>query len=114
MASLLGEEYEKRFPEAIHYLEEELKDSLQFYHFPEIDKKRISSTNVVERIVREIRRRSRVIGVFPAVDSYVRLFTCYLVEHSEDWGTDRSYTKQEKILAALEHGWELLAAQGAK
>jgi transposase-like protein len=113
MAALLVEEYEKRFPEAIHCLEEGLEDSLQFYHFPEIDKKRISSTNVVERIVREIRRRSRVIGVFPTVDSYVRLVTCYLVEYSEDWGSDRSYIKQEKILAALEHGRELLAAQTA-
>jgi transposase-like protein len=113
MAALLVEEYEKRFPEAIHCLEEGLEDSLQFYHFPEIDKKRISSTNVVERIVREIRRRSRVIDVFPTVDSYVRLVTCYLVEYSEDWGSDRSYIKQEKILAALEHGRELLAAQSA-
>jgi putative transposase len=113
MAALVCEEYEKRFPEAIHCLEEGLEDSLQFYHFPEIDKKRISSTNVVERIIREIRRRSRVIGVFPTVDSYVRLVTCYLVEYSEDWSSDRSYIKQEKILAALEHGREPLAAQSA-
>lgn len=102
MAALLSEEYEKRFPEAIHCLEEGLEDSLQFYHFPETDKKRISSTNMVERIVREIRRRSRVIGVFPTVDSYVQLVTCYLVEYSEKWGSDRSYIKQEKILAAVE------------
>ena len=84
IAALLGEEYDRRFPEAIHCLEEGLEDSPQFYHFPEIDKKQISSTNVVERIVWEIRRRSRVIGVFPTVDSYVRLVTCYLVEYSED------------------------------
>jgi putative transposase len=113
MTALLTEEYEKRFPEAILCLEEGLEDSLQFYHFPEIDKKRIASTNVVERIVREIRRRSRVIGVFPTVDSYVRLVTCYLVEYSEDWSSDRSYIKQEKILAALEHGRELSVAQSA-
>jgi len=112
MASLLGEEYEKRFSEAIHCLEEGLEDSLQYYHFPEIDKKRISSTNVVELIIREIRRRSRVIGMFPTVDSYV-LVTCYPVEYSEDWGSDRSYIKQEKILAALERGQEILAAHGA-
>jgi transposase-like protein len=113
MAAPLFEEYEKRFPEAIHCLEEGLEDSLQFYRFPEIDKKRISSTNVIARIVREIRRRSRVIGVFPTVDSFVRLVTCYLVEYSEDWGSDRSYIKQEKILAALEHGRQFLTAQGA-
>jgi transposase-like protein len=75
-------------------LEEGLEDSLQFYHFPEIDKKRISSTNLTERTIREIRRRSRVVGVFPTV----RLVMCYLVEYSEDWSSDRSYIKQEKIL----------------
>ena len=61
MASLLIQDYEKRFPEAVKCLENGLEDSLQFYEFPEIDKRRISSTNVVERIIREIRRRSRVI-----------------------------------------------------
>jgi len=79
----------------------------------EIDKERISSKNVVERIVRDIRRRSRVIGVVSTVDSYVRLVTCYLVEYLEDWGSDRSYIKQEKILATLEQSREILAAQGA-
>jgi transposase-like protein len=47
MAALVSEEYEKRFPEAIRCLEEGLEGSLQFYHFPEVDKKRISSTNVL-------------------------------------------------------------------
>lgn len=65
VASLLIQDYEKRFPEAVKCLEDGLEDSLQFYEFPEIDKRRISSTNIVERIIREIRRRSRVIGVFP-------------------------------------------------
>jgi hypothetical protein len=54
-----------------------------------------------------------VIGVFPTVDSYVRLVTCYLVEYSENWGSDRNYIKQEKILAALDQSREILAAQGA-
>jgi len=113
LCPLLAKEYEKLFPGAIHCLEERLEDLLQFYHFPEIDKRRISSTNVVEKIVREIRRRSRVIGVFPTVDSYVRLVMCFLVEYSKDRESDRSYIKQEKILAALEHGREFVRAQTA-
>ena len=65
VADTMIHDYGKRFPEAIKCLEDGLEDSLQFYEYPEIDKRRISSTNVVERIIREIRRRSRVIGVFP-------------------------------------------------
>jgi len=111
MASLLIKDYEKRFPEAIECLENGLEDSLQFYEFPEIDKRRISSTNVVERIIREIRRRSRVIGVFPNQESYVRLITSYLIEYSEDWINERSYIKQEKLTLALDGQEKLVEVQ---
>jgi putative transposase len=111
MASLLIQDYEKRFPEAVKCLENGLEDSLQFYEFPEIDKRRISSTNVVERIIREIRRRSRVIGVFPNQESYVRLITSYLIEYSEDWINERSYIKQEKLVLALDEQENLAEVQ---
>ena len=112
-ADLLCRDYEKRFPEAVRCLEEGLEDSLQFFGFPEIDSKKISSTNMPERTCREVRRRSRVIGVFPTVDSWVRLVTCYLVEYSEDWGLDRSYIKKDKIQEAIERNQAFLMAQAA-
>ena len=70
-AAALIDDYGKRFPEAARCLEEGLEDSLSFYDFPEVDKKRISSTNGQERLNMEIRRRSRVVGVFPEVDPIV-------------------------------------------
>jgi len=111
MAFLLIKDYADRFPEAVKCLEDGLEDSLQFYEFPEIDKRRISSTNVVERIIREIRRRSRVIGVFPNQDSYVRLIISYLIEYSEDWINERSYIKQEKLIIALDEQKHLVETQ---
>jgi len=113
VASLFIQEYEKRFPEAIECLDAGLEDSLQFYEFPEIDKRKVSSTNVVERIIREVRRRSRVIGVFPNQESYVRLITCYLIEYSEDWINERSYIKQDSLIITMEASETLLAAQTA-
>lgn len=112
-ADLLCWDYEKRFPEAIRCLEDGLEDSLQFFGFPEIDSKKISSTNIPERTCREVRRRSRVIEVFPTVDSWVRLVTCYLVEYSEDWGIDRSYIRRDKIQEAMERNQAFLMAQPA-
>jgi transposase-like protein len=112
-ADQLAQEYEERFPEAIRCLEEGLEDSLQFYGFPEIDSKKISSTNMPERTTREVRRRSRVVGVFPTVDSWVRLETCYLMEYSEDWRTDRSYIKREKIQETMERNRGFLQARAA-
>jgi len=112
-AAQLVQEYGDRFPEASRCLEENLEDSLQFYSFPEVDLKKISSTNMSERTGREFRRRSRVIGVFPTTESWVRLATCYLMEYSEDWPTDRSYIKKEKIQEALERNRAFLSAQAA-
>lgn len=79
------EEYEKSFPKAVECLEEGFEDSVQFYAFEELDSRKISSTNTLERLNREIRRRSDVVGIFPSTDSYIRLITSYLLEYSEDW-----------------------------
>lgn len=38
-------------------------------------------------------------GVFPSAESYVRLISCYLLEYSEDWLTERSYVRKEAIEA---------------
>ena len=89
--------YEDQYPKAIAVLEAGLEDSLQFYAFERIDARKISSTNILERLNREIRRRTAVIGVFPSLESYVRLATTYLIEYSEEWSTGRSYIKPELI-----------------
>jgi len=97
LASVLIEEYENRFPEAIECLLEGLEDSLQFYHFPLFDKRKISSTNTLERLNREIRRRTRVVGIFPSRDAYIRLVTTYVLEYTEDWITGKAYLSPECI-----------------
>ncbi|MFB0565600.1 MAG: transposase [Candidatus Aminicenantaceae bacterium] len=92
-------------------MEDELEGSQKFYEFFEIDKRMISSTNVVKRIIREIRRRSWIIGIFSNRESYVPLITCYLIEYSEDWINERSYIKQEKLILALVEQYDLLETQ---
>ena len=93
----LMDDYENRYPEAIAILEQGLEDSMQFYFFKSIDPRKISSTNMLERLNREIRRRTNVVGVFPNMDSYIRLVTSNLIEYSEDWSAGRSYINPEKI-----------------
>lgn len=98
-ANSLMEEYEAKYSEAINILEEGLEDSLQFFNFNEIDSRKIASTNLLERLNREIRRRTKVVGIFPSMDSYIRLVTSYLIEYSEDWSSDRSYINSKIIIA---------------
>ena len=96
-ANSLMDAYESQYPDAINVLEAGLEDSLQFYAFQRIDHRKISSTNILERLNREIRRRTSVVGVFPSMDSYVRLVTTYLIEYSEEWSTGRCYIRSEII-----------------
>jgi putative transposase len=98
-ADHLIQEYADRLPKAVETLENGLEDSLQYYEFPEIDSRKISSTNVLERLNKEIRRRSRVVGIFPSMESYIRLVCCYLMEYSEDWESARCYIKNDIIEA---------------
>ncbi len=87
----LMNEYESKYPQAIATLEEGLEETLQFFNFRQNDARKIASTNLLERINREIRRRTKVVGIFPSMDSYIRLVTSYLIEYSEDWSSGRSY-----------------------
>ena len=93
--------YAKRFPKAVQCLEDELEDSLAFYAFPMLDARKISSSNMIERLNREIRRRTSVIGIFPNESSYVRLVTAYLMEYAEDWSVSRAYISHESIAATV-------------
>jgi putative transposase len=98
-ADHLIQEYADRLPKAVEILENGLEDSLQYYEFPEIDSRKISSTNILERLNKEIRRRSRVVGIFPSMESYIRLVCCYLIEYSEDWESTKCYIQKDIIEA---------------
>ncbi len=96
-AKALAERYGKKYPKAIEVLENGLEDSLIFLDFPSLDSRKISSNNMIERLNKEIRRRTRVIGIFPNPESYVRLVTIYLMEYSEDWSVSHSYLSEQSI-----------------
>ena len=91
----------RRFPKVIRCLEAGLEDSLVFYAFPQLDARKISSTNVLERLNREIRRRTNVVGIFPNPDAYTRLVTTYLMEYAEDWTSSRAYLSEISVQALL-------------
>ncbi|TCS77355.1 mutator family transposase [Pectinatus cerevisiiphilus] len=85
------ESIEKSYPEATEVLEDGLEDSLQCYSFTPIDFRKIASNNMLEQLNREICRRTTVVGIFPSMDSYIRLVVRYLIEYSEDWSMSYCY-----------------------
>ncbi len=54
-------------------------------------------TNTLERLNREVRRRNRVVGIFPSTESYLRLMTSSLIKYSEDYLTELSYISAETL-----------------
>ena len=71
---------------------------------PEPYRRRLRSTNGLERLNREVRRRERVGGIFPNVDSALRLLGALLMEQDEEWTTGRLYCSNGSLLGAQELG----------
>jgi len=87
-AADLAKQFQTRFAKAMDVFEAGVDDVLSYLHYPAGHRIRISSTNPLERLNREIRRRTRVVGIFPHRGACVRLIGMLLVEIHEDWLTD--------------------------
>jgi len=87
-AADLVKQFQTRFAKAMDVFEAGIDDVLSYLHYPAGHRIRISSTNPLERLNREIRRRTRVVGIFPHRGACVRLIGMLLVEMHEDWLTD--------------------------
>jgi len=64
--------------------------------FPKEHGKRIRTTNMMERVNRELKRRTKVAGVFPNEESLIRLVGAILMDINEEWVTGRRYLTMEK------------------
>lgn len=81
----LAVEMERKAPKAIDCLERGLEDSLAVMALPSKYRKRLKSTNMQERLIQEVRRRERVIRIFPNESSALRLMGALLAEIHEEW-----------------------------
>jgi len=75
------------------WMEENIPEGLTVFSFPEKHRRRLRTTNGLERLNREIRRRTRVAVLFPNTASCLRLVTAIIMEISEDWQTGYIYIR---------------------
>jgi putative transposase len=85
------QKYAKAAPRLSAWLEENLADGFSIFDFPIEHRRSIRTTNSLERVNREIRRRTRVVGIFPNEASCLRLISALLMEISEEWQTGKHY-----------------------
>ena len=83
-------------PKAAEILEEAECDALAYLQFPRSHWKRLRTNNLQERTNREIKRRSRVVQVFPSVESLERLAGAVMCDQDEAW-SDKRYFSEAKI-----------------
>lgn len=83
--------YEKSAPRLVAWAEENIPEGFTAFQFPAEHWRRIRTSNILERINKEIRQRTRVASIFPNDASCLRLVSAVLMEISEDWETGRVY-----------------------
>jgi transposase-like protein len=91
-----------RLPQAAALLEDAADDILAHKHFPEEHRRQLHSTNPLERLNKEIKRRSNVVGIFPNVRATIRLVGAILLEQDDEWAVaERRYFSAESMKRLL-------------
>lgn len=89
LAASFAERYGKAYPKAVAVLSRGLDEALTYTAFPSSHHRLIRTTNGLERVFREVKRRTRVVGVFPNEQSAETLATAVLLRVSEEWSERR-------------------------
>jgi putative transposase len=98
IASSVAEKWRKKDNEKVAcHIEEHIEECLTCLAFPESHRRRIRTTNGLERLNQEIKRRTRVVRIFPNKESCLRLVTALAVEQSEEWITGRRYLDMSEL-----------------
>ena len=94
VAATLG----RQFPAVADLLLQAKADVTAFATFPHAHWHKIWSTNPLERLNREVKRRTDVVGIFPNTDALLRLAACVLIEAHDEWqDSDRRYLSEESM-----------------
>ena len=90
LAAWIGK-WQGKYPKLVDWVENHIGETLSFYRLPRAHHKHLKSTNMLERLNEEIKRRTRVVRIFPSETSCLRLIRALCVETHETWLEDSRY-----------------------
>jgi transposase-like protein len=93
--SLAIEKYRQSAPKLSAWMEDAVPEGLAVFALPPSHRRKLRTTNMLERLNKEIKRRTRVATLFPNEQSLLRLTSAVLIETSEEWETGKTYLKLE-------------------
>jgi transposase-like protein len=97
---------EKKHPKVAAFLEDQGEETLAVYELPSEHRRRMRSTNLLERLNQEIKRRTRVIRIFPNEDACLRLISALAMETNLEW-MERVYLKMDETTVSEEERVEV-------
>jgi transposase-like protein len=89
------EKYENVAPRLADWMEVNIPEGFTVFAFPKLHQRRLRTSNFLERLSQEIRRRTRIVQVFPNESSCLRLISAILMETNDKWGFFRIYLRIE-------------------
>jgi putative transposase len=87
----VAQKYRESAPNLAEWIEANAPEALTVFNLPETHRKKLRTTNSLERLNKEIKRRTRVATLFPNEKSLERLVTALLSEISDEWETGKNY-----------------------
>lgn len=85
----LCERWETSYPRVAKQIREQFEETLAVHNLPQQHRRRVYTTNMIERVMREVKRRTNVVGIFPNPESADRLIGAQLIERHEAWACER-------------------------
>ena len=95
--NVVADQLRSKFPKLAEYLDDARDDVLAFMTFPKAHRTQLASTNPLERVNAEIKRRTDVVGIFPNDAAIVRLVGALLLEQNDEWQLQRRYMQLEGL-----------------
>lgn len=94
---VVADQLREKFPKLAAMMDDAEDEVLAFMQFPKAHRKQIASTNPLERVNAEVKRRTEVIGIFPNDAAIVRLVGALLLEQNDEWQLQRRYMQLEGL-----------------